>query len=169
MSNEKKVKNLAKEMEDVLDFLESKSDNISAFGVYYIEKVDKEGYHIEDMYGDYCLNCIDKAVKCLKAEEPEFDFIPRIESMVEDCCWRTCEKCGQQLWQSLIIPKSPLDLKEILDGINERLSDIKDMNQISDTLAFRIIQIFEADEELLHHFEKNLKRIIPNLLKETEL
>ena len=156
------MKKLAKEMEDILDFLESKSDNISAFGVFYIEKVDKEGYHIEDMDGDYCLNCIDNAVKSLKEEEPEFDFIPRIESMVEDSCWRTCEECGQQLWQSFIKPMSPLDMKEILDDINEELSDIKDKNQISDTLAFRIIQIVDEDEEFLHHFEKNLKRIFKN-------
>lgn len=146
-------------MEDILNFLDSKSDNISAFGVYYIEKVGKEGYHIEDIYGDYCLNCIDNAVKCLKEEEPEFDFIPRIEYMVEDSCWRTCETCGQQLWQSFIMPMSPLDMEEILDDINEELSNIKDKNQISDTLAFRIIQIVEEDEDLLHHFEKNLKRV----------
>ena len=155
-----------KEMEDILNFLESKSNNISAFGVFYIEKVDKEGYHIEDMDEDYCINCIDNAVKSLKEKEPEFDFIPRIESMVEDSCWRTCEKCGQQLWQSFIISKSPLNMKEILDDINESLSDIKDKNQISDTLAFRIIQIVEADEELLHHFEKNLKRIFKKYNKQ---
>lgn len=159
MKNKEKTKSIANEMEDILDFLESKSDNISEFGVFYIEKMDKEGYHIEDIEGDYCLNCIDNAVKSLKEEEPEFDFIPRIESMVEDSCWRTCERCGQQLWQSFIISESSFDMKEILDDINERLADIKDKNQISDTLAFRIIHIVESDEELLHHFEKNLKRI----------
>lgn len=145
--------------EDIMDFLERKSDNISAFGVFYIEKVDNDGNHVEDLYGDYCLNCIDDAVNNFKKEDPEFDFIPRIESMVEDSCWRTCEECGQQLWQAFIMPMSQLDMKEILDDINDELSSIDCKDDIRDTLAFRIVQVVEEDKNLLSHFEKNLKRI----------
>lgn len=130
---------IGKKEKSVLGFLYDKAERIYQNDVFYIERQDKDGNHIEFMPECYCKDCIDGAIEELERNDKnkEFQYIKCMESSPEYCYFITCRKCGKQLDHSIVGSCA-------INGVIEDVSKCKSLKEIDEGMAYRIVSIIDS-------------------------
>lgn len=137
--------------------------------VCYIDKTDNQGYHIEEIDGDWCYGCAIRKANELDIEGGGSHYHEvHVESMPENDHFSYCQDCGCLLDASLVIGYG---MEDDLDCIIENMKTIKRWEDITDEMGWKLYNII-GEEESRELFPKKiaiLTRKLTNLFKKAGL
>lgn len=147
--------------EKIFDFLEELAEKCEVSRVCYVRKYDNDGYPIEDIGEDYCEDCIDEVIEKYNKEDERYNYDYEIESSPEDNYFRSCDCCGKMLDSQIIISEF---CYEEINYIIDDLSVIDTFDAITPNLAWRIVSVFNEEEEMKEYHNDKREKIL-NLLE----
>jgi len=140
--------------------------------VCYIEQQDNQGYKIQEIDGDYCERCAkEKAARLDKEYGGSLYHKVYEETMPESDSFSYCSECGCLLNASMIISVS-CSVEEELDYIVDELHNVKQWDDITGELAWKIKQFFDGFELADDYFHRQMTyvtRRLSNLYKKSDL
>ena len=138
--------------------------------VFYINRMDGEGFKVEEVDGDFCPACArEKARELDKECGGKYCHEVCEESAPEDNYFRHCQECGCLLNSALITDN--IDEDDI-DCVIEDLKDVKEWASITGNLAWRLYSILQDEDTVKQQYPKktaSLTRRLTTLFKKTEL
>ena len=138
--------------------------------VCYIDEEDGEGYHVQEMDGDWCHGCATEEARRLDEEcGGKYVHVVREETMPEHEGFAYCSNCGCLLDATVIVNQFAED------GINVIVEDLKKADRWGDVtgeLAWKIWEFFKSDYETKRLFPKQrtyIRRRLTNLYNKNEI
>ena len=147
--------------EKIFDLLEELAEKCETSRVCYVRKYDEDGYYVEDTGENFCEDCIDEVIEEYNKEDERYHYEYEIESSPEDNYFRSCDHCGKMLDCGIVLYE--YDSEEI-DYIIDDLSNIETFDDIDFNLAWRIVSVFDEEEEMEEYYNDKREKIL-NLLE----